>query len=248
MFSCVKDRPRTTYKTCPFTKVSSCSDQVSPYICNAHLKLFGLIAKECNYTDGDNNSSHKIELYCCSLNSLKIPLFKTSANVVSVEEMKAFASEVVSRFPEVDAQEFLSAIACQVGLNAVYPNAVCNLGGWLNDPSTNIITLSSNDLVYTNQSDIPYLHKLLFHHAYPSFTSNKSEPEKYIYQPHTVLLRHDNTTDTFYFELDNKQLVLKSTILPNCVATPLCLAANYNVNMTRPDIRFNPIYTTDCTW
>lgn len=239
MFSCASIT-KSAILQCPFKDVSPCYNQVSPYICNEHLQWFGLFAKRCDYTDGENNNTSRIEIYCTSYNSLRIPLFINPSGVYILDQINNFANEIKSKFNNVDTIKLCNALTCSVGLSNSRFLDNCLIGSWLNEPDVMLFVKDRNgELSTIDVKMLPNLHKILFWHVKPSCIRNRTT-DSYTYSPHTLILKYEPSSDSYMFELENKSIVLKYTDNPDCVATPLVLCAIRYITKSKENIEYRP--------
>lgn len=239
LFNCTPlTQMRRQDTACVFSSLGNCKEHVSKYVCNNHARIFGLVYKHVHYTDGDNEMVSRIVAYTSAVNNLSIPLFLDDDGKVLLNEVYTFATNVAHNYPNINADDLSNIIACNLGLNA--QEDVCKLGGWLDDPGSEIILhdVAAGELRYTN--DIPKLHRILLHYSVPSLTWNETT-QSHVYFVDNIGLSRCPVTGTYKFMLLNKQSVLKYTDHANCVATPLVLTGKHKIVSASQDRVFRQL-------
>lgn len=237
IFSCVQYNDNRLLKSCAFSGVSPCRDQVAPRICNGHAEYFGLTYRIVTYHNGDNETWTKIVMYISAVSSLHIPLFLDASNKILLNEIRAFAINTQSNFPNIRLEEFQDRIACLMGLNAFGNNQDCHLS-WLDEPTSTVVVRRSGTIQFL--SELPPLHRILFSCAEASNIRN-TEAGTYTYLVANVSLTYNEASGSFAFVVPNKSIVLKWTNRQNCVATPLVLDSIRLANQKSQDRIFTPI-------
>lgn len=238
MFSLYTENFNERNKKCLFNKVSACRTQISKYICNEHASLFGLTYKLANYQNGHNDAWTSIDMYISAPSNLNIPLFVDARGEVLTSEIHAFAISACINYPNINVEELENVIGYLLGLTAFENRHTFD--GWLEDRSTKIIVQDNG--VVRSLSQLPALHRMLFHYAKPSTIVNVDASQTYLIP--NVSLEYDtaNTNSaTYRFVMVNRALTLKYTNKSDCVATPVVLNA-IRENTTEPKSRaFKPM-------
>lgn len=237
IFSCVQYNESRIQKSCAFAGVSPCRDQVAPRICNGHAEYFGLTYRTVTYHNGDNETWTKIVTYISAVSSLHIPLFLDATHKVLLNEIRAFAINTQSNFPNIRIEEFQDRIACLMGLNAFGNSQDCYLS-WLDDATSTVVVRRSGSIQFLNE--LPALHRILFSCSEASNIRN-TDANTYTYLVANVSLTYNEASGSFAFVVPNKSIVLKWTNRPNCVATPLVLDSIRLSNKKTQDRVFAPI-------
>lgn len=239
LFTCANP-VETRNKFCLFENVSACGDHVSHLICNNHAALFGLKYRARSYCDGMNNTATRINTYIITNHNFNIPLFITADGRIMMNEIKTFCQNV----QQLNAQQrdkFEQHVACLVGFNPYASTALCDIKGWLGDPTTRIVVFTNNAVPQQLTTPLPDLHKALFYYTRPSVTV--AGPTQ-IYAITNVSLVGNETNTSFAFTLINPSNIFKLTNLPNSEATPLVLHAIAEIT-PKPETRtFTPINKT----
>lgn len=226
---------------CMFAGLSSCSDQVSRFICNAHAStIFGIIYKYAHSTDGNNEVSYSIVTYTTTSTwNWYLPLFKNYiTNVVSCDEIMAYASNVSSLTNgKYDTMKLFDILTHYMSLNAFTEK--CSPKTWFDDDIKNSVIMYDeidNDVKFINE--VPQLHRYLFAYMGSSLVQNGNTSRV---QLDTVALLRTNNANSAMFTLINKPRLLKYTTHVNCVATPLVLASLRYITSKDTQFTFNKI-------
>lgn len=220
---------------CVFYRVSTCRDQVVPYICNNHAALFGLEYRMVNYTNGENESWTRYVTYAVSTGSICIPTFEGADRAVNANDVRAFTLNISNQFPNINVRKLDRVLETLLGINTVSLDNCIRT--WLDEASTRLIYRTADGpRVY--EGSLPLLHRILFSYCKPS---NVQSGRSYIYSIPNLIITQDDITKKKAFVVPNKSILLKMTDKPNCVATPLVLEA-IRVITDAPTLRsFNPI-------
>lgn len=232
------DKPKN--KICIFKGVSSCSDHVSAYLCNSHANLFGLQYELASYCNGNNDVWSKIVTYVTATNTLNLPLFLDSNSKILVNEIRTFALTTCNNFPNINIEKFQEVISCYLGLSPFQDN--CPIGGWLDNEKSNIICNENDNVQFV--SHLPRLHKILFQYSIPSIIINSSDQQQICSIPN-VWLVYNQTNNSYYFTLINKEILLKRTDREHNVATPLVIMAKCERSFANADKTFLPVQTIE---
>lgn len=235
--------------TCIFNGLGNCRDQISQFICNSHAKIFGLIYKRFSYTDGDNYHRSGVNTYVYTNTKLNIPLFLDGKAQIMSNDINTFADNVWQNyFNNMSGgeakQKFKDMIACNVGINALQTR--CKLGNWMDDPTSYIQALSSNDtyqIMYTQS--LPMLHKMLFFYIPPHITKHEPSPQHSTSSEtifiNNLTLCYDPYTNGYNFINPIGKLILKWTDHPDCVATRLVITGGRIVSSTHDTVTFKTV-------
>lgn len=226
------------YVKCYFESVSRCGDHASSLICNEHLNMFGLQAKVCSYLTGDNNQHTCTELFVCADNNLNIPLFLNSTGDILEDEIYNFVNNVCVTMPTYNTRQKvlfdLIKKLCE-STHTFLHNGLFN--SWIDNDSSKIIIHGTEVFEYNRK--LPLLHRILFHHAHPSFLKNV-KANKSVTSITNVKLVYDDATGRSSFVMSNKEMMLKLTKAPNCVALPVVLDALAEIHDVPNKITIQP--------
>lgn len=223
-YGCIESQlpKRNNDNTCVFRGVSTCNDHISHLICNAHLKLFGLINKLSTYKTDSGDSWPKINLYAYGDYSFSLPAFVNNNGVVLMNEVHQFIINVCSRFKDlvINTSLFQARIAYLLSLSL--ENDVCEYrDSWLSDESTSVIIRTTDGTVNFSTMIKP-LHKILFYYAGASNVINRNNGSS-IYLIPNISLTYNGETNGYLFMVPNRSLLLKYTEDEGCVASPIIL-------------------------
>lgn len=208
-------------KTCQFSSVSPCRDQISDLICNEHAGLFGLTNRRVNYTDGTNEHWSKIVLYVSSEMNLNVPMFLDTNSQLLENDITNFATSVCLNNRNIDVKALVKIICCLLNTNG-NGNAMCDPRGWLIAPKTVLNVYRPNAPTPTYFARLPLLHQILFRYAEAANTHNNNGRVLRIANVGIVYREHNNS---FSFNMLNPKSILKWTKKPDCVATEVVLDA-----------------------
>lgn len=224
-------------KYCVFKDIGPCRDLVNPRICNGHAEYFGLTYRIVTYHNGNNETWTKLVTYVSAVSSLYIPLFLDSTNKVLLSEIRAFAINTQSSYPNIRVEEFQERLACMMGITAFANIQDCHTS-WLEDPTSTLVVRKNGNIQFFN--DLPLLHRILFGCSDASNVRN-TDAGTYTYLVANVSLTYNEATASYAFVIPNKSILLKWTNKPNCVATPVVLDAIRESNKKIQDRVFTPI-------
>ena len=232
MYSCeigLYDRGTSRSRNCIFSNVSACMGFVpGSDVCNRHLAPFNLKQVYSHYHDANNEQWARVNLYM--IGNLNIPLFRTIDGTVDAVEIRKFANAAKYQDPQLNEIAFANALACAMEISAVQPEKT---NSWLEDTPVYVI---DQDGVY-NFMNLPYLHRMLFRFALPSYTIRPGAAEQDILIPNVVLEYNPHLVDTqtFRFKVPNaaKGITLLHTDNENSVASPVVLEASHTGNQER---------------
>lgn len=227
MYSCefgLYDRNNRNSRNCIFRSVSPCMGFVpGSDICNRHLASFNLKQVYSHYHDANNEQWARVNLYI--IGNLNIPLFLSNNNVVDIVEIRKFAAAAKYQDPQINEIAFANAIACAMELSAVQPEKT---NSWLEESSIFVVNQTGD---YSTLDKLPYLHKILFRFALPSYTQRPGNAEQDILIPNVILEYDPNLVDSqsYRFKVPNvaKSVTLFHTDKENSVATPVVLESSY---------------------
>lgn len=220
-----------THYVCPHKNGGGCGNFVSPKMCNNCLSIYGLYARDVNYTDANNNTTSSIVLHITSIFKFQLPLFIDERGIVDTEEVMQFVNTRCSYFPSLNKDEFFNVLLALLDLQ-IQPECF-KLDSWLNDSSVSIpIFEDGKPLLHVYNKPLPKLHQILLKHAIPSVQRTdrfKAEEVTKLYIENIALIRNPST-GKLNFEVLKPENVAKWTNLENCIATPLVLAAQFETN------------------
>lgn len=201
---------------------NQCIDHDVGEMCNNHLKIFSMQNRLTSYVDGHNNQKTRPETLYFSHNNLSLPLFRNKNNIVSTQQIHQFAKNA-EKLHLIDGTKLAQIISCYCGLNTYVDDLTPDCRTWLDEEKNFVNFFDGNKVTKHLSKNLPRLHKLLLKHCYPSIVKNlKSDTTTYMLE--NVHFEYDNATDGYYLTLTNKDLLLKYTDQPNCVASPLVIS------------------------